>query len=161
MKILVTGGIKSGKSGFALRLAGDMSGQKLFVATAEPFDDEMKARIARHQQERDPSFTTLEEPVRLDLVSGDNIVLDDITVWLGNLQHRGMLADWESILRGVLSKAGPRMIIITNETGWGNVPSDPITRAYNRVLGEANMLLSSVCDLVYVLFAGIPVRIKG
>ncbi|TFG60650.1 MAG: bifunctional adenosylcobinamide kinase/adenosylcobinamide-phosphate guanylyltransferase [Spirochaetales bacterium] len=160
MRILITGGVKSGKSRFALKLADEHFKKKLFLATAIPFDDEMKARIARHREERDSSYTTIEEPVYLDRVRGDNIILDDITVWLGNLLHNGIEDEWETILLGFLRNCGQNAIIITNETGWGNIPADPSVRKYNRYLGTANMLLAEHCDEVYACMAGIPLKIK-
>lgn len=160
MRILVTGGVKSGKSRYALTIAERLFTEKLFIATAIPFDKEMESRIEKHKAERDNSYTTVEEPVYLDRLTGNNIILDDITVWLANLMYKNMLDNWKEILLGFLSNTGPDAVIITNETGWGNIPPDPETRRYNRTLGEANILLADRCEEVYACMAGIPLRLK-
>ena len=160
MKTLITGGVKSGKSRYALQLARERFDEKIFLATAEPLDDEMRERIAAHRAERDATFVTVEEPVEIDRVDGDNILFDDITVWLNNLFHHGREDQWREILERFL-EADRNCIIVTNETGWGNIPMDPFTRRYNRYLGAANGFTAERMDEVFLMVAGIPVRIKG
>ena len=160
MKTLITGGVKSGKSRYALKLARERFEEKIFLATAEAFDDEMKERITAHRAERDPSFVTVEEPIRIDRIEGDNVLFDDITVWLNNLFHHGREEEWREILQRFLA-AERNCIIVTNETGWGTIPMDPFTRKYNRYLGAANGFTAEHMDEVYLMVAGIPVRIKG
>jgi len=93
MKILITGGVKSGKSKYALKLARDFSGKKVFIATAEAFDEEMKEKIKKHKRDRGDRFITIEEPVNLHEVLNnidcDLAVVDCLTVWCGNLLHYG------------------------------------------------------------------------
>jgi adenosylcobinamide kinase/adenosylcobinamide-phosphate guanylyltransferase len=160
MKTLITGGVKSGKSRYALKLARERFDKKIFLATAESIDDEMKERIAAHQAERDESFVTVEEPVRIDRIDGENILFDDITVWLNNLFHNGKEDQWRELVEGFLA-ADRNCIIITNETGWGNIPMDPFTRKYNRYLGAVNGYVAERMDEVYLMVCGLPVRIKG
>ncbi|MFW5747786.1 MAG: bifunctional adenosylcobinamide kinase/adenosylcobinamide-phosphate guanylyltransferase [bacterium] len=160
MKTLITGGVKSGKSRYALKLARERFPSTIFLATGVPFDEEMEERIAAHRGERDESFVTLEEPVGIDRVEGDNIVFDDITVWLNNLFHHGREEEWRELLERFLAPER-NCIIVTNETGWGNIPMDPFTRKFNRFLGAANGLTAERTDEVYLMVAGIPVRIKG
>jgi len=160
MKTLITGGVKSGKSRYALKLARERFPTTVFLATGVPFDEEMEERIAAHRGERDESFVTVEEPVDIDRVEGDNILFDDITVWLNNLFHYGREEEWREILERFLG-ADRNCIIVTNETGWGNIPMDPFTRRYNRYLGAVNGYVAERMDEVFLTVCGIPVKVKG
>ncbi|HEX29775.1 TPA: adenosylcobinamide kinase/adenosylcobinamide phosphate guanyltransferase, partial [Candidatus Poribacteria bacterium] len=93
--ILILGGVKSGKSSFALRKALEHPEPRAFVATAEPIDEEMQARIERHRRERGDLFETFEEPLELPallkrLSQYNVVVVDCLTTWLGNLYHHRM-----------------------------------------------------------------------
>src|SRR5256714_15564613 len=89
--ILILGGARSGKSAFAERLAANSGRSVAFIATATADDDEMRERIARHRASRPREWHTLEEP--LDLAGAvlqayklaDVVLLDCITLWLGNM----------------------------------------------------------------------------
>ncbi|MGD0724538.1 MAG: bifunctional adenosylcobinamide kinase/adenosylcobinamide-phosphate guanylyltransferase [Spirochaetia bacterium] len=91
MLILVTGGSRSGKSGFALELARRFEGPRIFLATAQPFDEEMARRIAAHQRDRPAGWELREEPVRVPealagaLQSARTVIVDCVTVWIANL----------------------------------------------------------------------------
>lgn len=95
MSILVTGGARSGKSGFAERLTRKLADpqQAVYVATGQAFDDEMKARIALHRQRREEGgfrWETQEEPLDLAALldrlsgSGQAVLVDCLTLWLSN-----------------------------------------------------------------------------
>ena len=161
MIIFITGGVKSGKSAFALQLADRRFEKKTYVATAIAEDDEMRERIRLHREERDETYTTIEEPFDLDRVHGENIILDDLTVWMGNLLYKNREGEWQPILKGFLDCIDTDAIIISNETGLGNIPMDGTTRKYNRLLGEANAYTAARADQVYLMVSGIPVLIKG
>lgn len=161
MRILLTGGVKSGKSRFAVQLAEDMWEERFFLATGVAFDDEMRERIRLHREQRSGRFSTLEEPVEIDRVIRENLILDDITVWMSNLFYHKREEEWEEILQRAIEKMGRNIIVVTNETGMGNIPMDPEVRRYNRYLGGANGRLAAVMDRVYLLVSGIPVLIKG
>jgi adenosylcobinamide kinase/adenosylcobinamide-phosphate guanylyltransferase len=95
--VLVGGGVRSGKSAFALSRARALGERRLFVATAEAFDDEMRERAARHREERGAEFRTLEEPralvEALSVVDDvDVVVIDCLTLWLTNLLLGGLSA---------------------------------------------------------------------
>ncbi len=160
MSILITGGVKSGKSSLSLRLAEKWDATRYFLATAEAFDDEMREKIRIHQEERDPRFITIEEPLHIDRHVNDCLVLDCITLWMNNIFFREMTDRWGEILRNFLVSMGPNTIIVTNETGMGNIPVDPVSRQYNNALGAANKMIAGAVDEVYLMVAGIPLRAK-
>jgi adenosylcobinamide kinase/adenosylcobinamide-phosphate guanylyltransferase len=176
---LLTGGVRSGKSARALALARERSGGAgvLFVATAQAFDDEMRARIAAHKAERSPDWATLEEPIDLaealaDRLNADarceTVVLDCLTLWVSNL----LLAlpedaDAEAIVaaraRGVLEaleQANVSAIVVTNEVGLGVVPPTSLGRRYRDALGRVNQIFAAAAGEVILLVSGIDVVIK-
>ena len=161
MKILVTGGVKSGKSRYALRLASErFCGQKTFLATAVALDGEMSERIRRHQHERGSSYTTVEEPIEIHNHTTENLILDCVTLWMNNLFYHGRQDEWEEILRLFMQRLGENAVVVTNEVGWGNIPESAQVRRYNDLLGTANRVLAEGLDEVYLMAAGIPIRIK-
>ncbi|HLC18231.1 MAG TPA: bifunctional adenosylcobinamide kinase/adenosylcobinamide-phosphate guanylyltransferase [Thermodesulfobacteriota bacterium] len=167
--VFVLGGARSGKSDFALRLSDDLSGRKVFFATAEPLDDEMRLRIERHRDSRGEKWETVEEPV--DVVEGIRavdgggvVVLDCLTLWLTNLMGAG-LGDEEILSRvKALSEAcassGASIVAVSNEVGLGVVPENRLARRFGDLSGTANRLMAEAADEVYFLTAGIPVKVK-
>ena len=166
---LVTGGSRSGKSKHALDLASAYR-DKGFIATAEPTDDEMRARIERHRRERDSAFFTVEEPVNLlaalkSLPENTEVaVLDCITVWLGNLFYRGKITDGtcpeiDSFLDS-LAAPSCHLILVTNEVGMGVIPADPATRLFRDTAGSINQILADLAHEVIFTVSGIPLRVK-
>jgi adenosylcobinamide kinase/adenosylcobinamide-phosphate guanylyltransferase len=173
--ILITGGIKSGKSRHALDLALEWQFPVSFIATAEALDEEMKGRIARHREERaklaamgsnpvaDGGFITIEEPLELDravAAAGERAVVDCIPMWVNNLMYYKREDDFSRILEGFIANMR-NCIVVTNETGLGNVPFDEATRRYNLLLAEANRKIAAVADRVELLVCGIPLKVKG
>ena len=167
--VLITGGSRSGKSKHALDLA-DGHGHKGFIATAEPTDDEMRARIELHRRERDPSFFTVEEPVDLALAlkslpeNTEVVVLDCITVWLANLSYRQKIKDGtcpeiEDFLDS-LNDPPCHLIVVTNEVGMGIIPSDSATRHFRDLAGSINQKLAAKAHKVILTVSGIPLRVK-
>lgn len=169
-KILVLGGCRSGKSGHALQLAENMGRRRIFVATCVPRDAEMQARVDRHQQERDGTWTTLEVPVDLVTAIGaqahqtDVILVDCVTLWLSNLlmETQEVTAIRQRIddLAEAVAAAATAVILVSNEVGAGIVPENPLARLYRDLAGWANQTLATVCDRVDWTVAGIPVTIK-
>ena len=179
--ILIIGGARSGKSKFAQELAEKLRQPVLFVATAEPGDDEMRQRITRHQQERPATWQTLEVTTNLGshiaprIGPAQTVIIDCITLLINNiLGQRGELAD-EGINADLIEKAvmaevnelvdcihrvPADFIIVTNEVGLGLVPASNISRLYRDLLGRANQILAQHADEVYLMAAGIPVLIK-
>ena len=163
MMILITGGVKSGKSRFALKLAKGFK-KKAFIATGVPFDEEMKRRIEKHKAERGRGFGEYEEPVNLGTLlrkissKYDVIRIDCMTTWLGNLFHYKV--DLEEKVSEFIESLSGKEIIITNEVGFGIIPSDKTTREYAEELGKLNSRLASLADEVYLMVCGIEVKIK-
>ncbi len=174
MLTLLTGGIRSGKSRYALDLAGQSGrpGPNYFLATAEPLDEEMKLRITRHQEERSGHFVTVEEPLFLgkaiQKAGGEAgiILVDCLTVWVGNLMHHfesqpPRVRDEIEAFLGAVSLRGADMIFVTNEVGLGLIPQNPLARRYTDELGKLNQELAKICDEVIFMVSGIPARIKN
>jgi adenosylcobyric acid synthase len=158
--VLVLGGARSGKSRFAQKLAGPFA---TLIATAEARDEEMAERIRRHQEERPPTWETLEEP--LDLVGAlgrarhPTVVVDCLTLWVANLLERGLdpVAEALGLLEAIRS-AQKRVILVSNEVGMGIVPTNPLARRYRDLLGAVNALLAREAE-VYLMVAGRPLRL--
>jgi adenosylcobinamide kinase/adenosylcobinamide-phosphate guanylyltransferase len=168
MIMLVTGGIKSGKSRRALDIALEEwkvspEAPASFIATAEALDDEMKLRIKRHQEERrDRGFITIEEPLELDKAIAaalPRVVVDCLPLWVNNIMYYKREDDFSRLLDAAIHNMQD-CIVVTNETGLGNVPFDEVTRRYNLLLAEANRKIAAAAGRVELLISGIPVRIK-
>lgn len=170
--VLVTGGARSGKSSFALEEALKHSGKRIFIATALALDNEMKDRIRKHRAERGKEFTTIEEPLdltsRLSSLPGEVevAVVDCLTVWLGNLFHQwgnneeGVKHEVEKLI-GTLPGIHFRLILVTNEVGFGIVPENKLARRYRDMLGFLNRKIAQEAHTVYCCICGIPVCIKS
>jgi len=168
---LITGGVKSGKSTWALRYAEERGTRRLFIATATAHDDEMRARIARHQEDRGRRWVTREEPRDIagviDQLQSDYDVLliDCLTMWVSNLmtlykEKEKDIADACAHLFSVLSGTANRIVFVTNEVGMGIIPADPLSRTYQRILGRLNADIAGLSDEVFVMLSGIAQRIK-
>ena len=156
----MTGGVKSGKSRRALELAATFFPDRWFLATATPFDDEMRDRIERHKAERASSFSTIEEAIDIDIAVRPRMVVDCIPMWLNNLFFSGRETEWEPILDRFIARWPSDVVVVTNETGMGVIPADPLSRRYGIALGIANARLAAAADRVELMVAGIPLRIK-
>lgn len=178
--IMVTGGARSGKSGFAESLLLDKK-DVLYIATSIPFDDEMKDRIAKHKQSRPSCWKTLEcykgIDKQLTAESGRYILLDCLTIMVTNLMFH-YEQDWDSIsmervneiegfikdevlrLIDCVRNLGLDMVVVTNELGMGIVPSGKLSRVFRDIAGRMNQVVAKAADEVYFLVSGIPMKIK-
>jgi adenosylcobinamide kinase/adenosylcobinamide-phosphate guanylyltransferase len=165
----VTGGARSGKSRYALGIAAGYH-RPVFIATAEPFDAEMEDRIRHHREERDARFFTIEEPV--DLAGAlrrippgtDVVIIDCLTVWLGNLLHRGGAADTEGEVEGFLSALEEppcSLIVVSNEVGLGGIAISPMGRIFTDLLGRLNQEVAARAERAVMLVSGLPLVLKG
>ena len=172
---LITGGVRSGKSAWALQRANAATaGPRVFIATATPCDSEMADRIAAHRAQRGEGWQTVEEPLDLAAALGANlhaaaVVVDCCTVWLGNVWHAGD-GDGALLERAVASLCAAldvwridgrgELYVVTNEVGWGIVPLDEKVRLYRDCIGTANQRMAACADRVVLVVAGIAVTIK-
>ena len=177
-RTLILGGARSGKSWYALELGKGLSEDRVFVATAQGFDEGMRERIARHRADRDESWRTLEEHVEISEVierecrEGRVVVLDCLTLWLNNLMlaDRDVESDIERLVESLegltvpppnpLLKEG-ELILVSNEIGLGLVPDTELGREFRDLHGRMNQRVASVCDRVLFMVAGLPVGVKG
>ncbi|HJU05753.1 MAG TPA: bifunctional adenosylcobinamide kinase/adenosylcobinamide-phosphate guanylyltransferase [Nitrospiraceae bacterium] len=167
--ILVIGGASSGKSRVALELAGTEE-KRAFVATGQALDDEMAERISRHRATRDAGWDTAEVPIELIAWFEDKganyrtIVLDCVTLWLANLQGRGVsnrdVPPRVSALVQAIRRTAARVVVVTNELGLGLVPADARSRRFREMAGQTNQHLACEADEVYMVLSGLPVRLK-
>jgi adenosylcobinamide kinase/adenosylcobinamide-phosphate guanylyltransferase len=166
--VLIGGGVRSGKSAFALAYARRLGPRRLFLATAEAGDDEMRARIDRHRLERGAEFETREEPRQLPaalaVVPADTVVLVDcLTIWLSNLLLHGIptreiLAEVDDLVRCAADRGGPTLVV-TNEVGMGVVPETPLGRAFRDLAGLAHQRLAGAADETYAALLGVVLRL--
>lgn len=167
--ILIGGGVRSGKSAFALVRARELGARRAFVATGEALDDEMRVRVARHREERGGDFRTLEAPraVREAVESihdEDVVVIDCLTLWLTNLLVDGLgegaIDARVEELATVLEKRRLSAIVVTNEVGLGIVPDNALARRFRDVTGRAHQRLGRGADEVYFAAMGQLLRFK-
>jgi adenosylcobinamide kinase / adenosylcobinamide-phosphate guanylyltransferase len=161
---LITGGARSGKTSYALKgVDGIVS--CTYIATAELLDDEMRERAARHRQERDGRWHTIEEPFevasRVRELSG-LVVVDCLTLWLSNwmLRDETQVQPQIDALCSALRAAQCQIRAITNEVGSSIVPEHPLTRRFRDWSGLMNQRVAAAADSVYLMVCGIPTRVK-
>ncbi|MFW6237549.1 MAG: bifunctional adenosylcobinamide kinase/adenosylcobinamide-phosphate guanylyltransferase [Desulfosudaceae bacterium] len=170
--MLVTGGCRSGKSAYAQRAAEQMAvTDRYFLATCQPADEEMRQRVARHQQDRGEQWQTREcpldiEPVLRDMENDQAVVLVDcLTLWMSNLL--AVTEDPAKIERRVaglveaVDQTVASVILVSNEVGCGIVPENRLARRFRDLAGRINQRAAARADRVVLCVSGIPVTIKG
>jgi adenosylcobinamide kinase / adenosylcobinamide-phosphate guanylyltransferase len=175
--IFLLGGARSGKSSTAERMARVLGGDSvLYVATAEAFDDEMRAAIAKHQADRPSSWQTLEAPLRIGGALVNRalpavVLIDCITLLASNaLLSLPEECTQEQANAAVMQEVTPLLdiqrdsesvwLLVSNEVGMGIVPPYRLGRLYRNALGRANQAIATAADEVYLLVAGIPWKLK-
>ena len=165
MLVVLTGGARSGKSVAATSAAADSSTPVVFIATAEPRDDDMAGRIDRHRAERPPEWTTVEAP--RDLLSAvesvepaATVIIDCLALWVTNLMLQdpapanGEVADQAELLAARLQDRPGTALVVTNEVGSGVVPATPLGRDFRDLLGVVNQTMVRAADAAYLVVAG-------
>lgn len=166
--ILVTGGQRSGKSGYAQRLALELSENPVYLATSRVWDDEYRLRIERHQRDRGPQWTNIEEEKFLSRhsLSGQVIVIDCLTLWATNFFFDNG-SNVEQSLREIkeeferFTQQEATFIFVTNELGMGGVSENAVQRHFTDMQGWMNQYVAKKADKVVLMVAGIPVVVKG
>jgi adenosylcobinamide kinase / adenosylcobinamide-phosphate guanylyltransferase len=174
--ILVTGGCRSGKSNYAQKIAESDPGTKTFIATCPCLDEEMAERIRKHKKARNSSWFTVEETLdlagALSLSAASPVILVDcLTLWINNLlydadvqgrefREEDMVRQCRKVLDSCSLISG-KVIFVTNETGMGIVPADPLTRRFRDIAGRCNQSIAEKADSVVFMVSGIPLTVKG
>ncbi len=179
--ILLIGGARSGKSHFARELGLRSAQPVLFVATAVAGDEEMRQRIEDHRKARPATWGTLEvtthvgSKISQGIGEAQTVIVDCITLLVNNIFSQysdpaGELIDVPLIEKEVMAEidelvdcinqVNTNFIIVSNEVGLGLVPDTRIGRLYRDLLGRANQVLAQCADEIYLMAAGMPVRIK-
>ncbi len=170
MKMLVIGGVRSGKSRYAREISESLARERIFIATAIPHDPDMNARIERHRSERRDGWTTIEEPVKIAhlLGSGPVVLVDCLTLWLTNLmmdrsdqtQHSlDSYPEFDELAACVTATTG-HLVMVINDVGGGVHAMTPLGRRFQDLSGFLAQHMASVCDRVVLMCAGIPMQVK-
>lgn len=165
--IVVTGGQRSGKSGYAQRKAKELSPNPVYAATSRIWDEEHRRRIERHQRDRGEEWETVEEEkylYRHDF-SGRVVVVDCVTLWCTNFffDSGGLVEESLDELKKTfdeLVRQDAVFIFVTNEIGCGGMPENPVQRKFTDLQGWVNQYIASKADEVEWMVSGIPVTIK-
>ncbi|MEM7378892.1 MAG: bifunctional adenosylcobinamide kinase/adenosylcobinamide-phosphate guanylyltransferase [Pseudomonadota bacterium] len=170
MKTLILGGVRSGKSALAERLAEAHGGPVTVIATATAFDDEMQARIDAHRATRPATWRTVEAPVELPdalraASAADTLVLVDcLTLWLTNLLIAEPPADLDAAhdaLLDALASAPGDTVLVSNENSFGVTPDNRLSRAVLDTAGRLHQRIAARADRVALAVAGLPLTLKG
>jgi adenosylcobinamide kinase/adenosylcobinamide-phosphate guanylyltransferase len=165
---LVLGGARSGKSSHAESICLATGLTPIYVATSQPYDQEMAERVARHRTDRDPRWMTVEEPLALaeclqTQTAPDRIVLVEcLTLWLTNLMMAGrdVVAASEELVQVLPALAGP-VVFVSNEVGQGVVPANAMARAFVDHAGRLHQRIAAIATTVTLVVAGLPLELKG
>jgi len=165
---LVLGGARSGKSRYAETLITRAASAATYIATAEPGDAEMAARISEHRARRGRFWRTVEEPLDLAGAIGVQaapdrpILVDCLTLWLSNLLLAGHVIEYDSeILCSALRDAAGPVVLVANEVGLGLVPETALGRQFRDAAGRLNQQVAAIADRVVFVAAGLPLMLKG
>ena len=165
--ILITGGIRSGKSAYAEKLALSLAPNPVYMATAHVWDEEFRQRVIRHQQARGPEWTNIEEEKYLSkhLVEGRVVLIDCVTLWCTNYFFES-----ESKVQEALEKVQKEFdlfvnqdatfIFVTNEIGLGGTSENELQRKFADMQGWMNQYIATLADEVTLMVSGIPIKVK-
>ncbi|WP_166359023.1 bifunctional adenosylcobinamide kinase/adenosylcobinamide-phosphate guanylyltransferase [Pseudomonas akapageensis] len=167
---LILGGARSGKSRLAEKLASESALAVTYIATSEPLDGEMSARVQMHRERRPSHWALVEEPLALARVLRENasaercLLVDCLTLWMTNLLLQDdpqRLADERQALLDCLDELPGEIILVSNETGMGVVPLGELTRRFVDESGWLHQAIAERCQRVVLTVAGLPLTLKG
>ena len=166
----ILGGVRSGKSSYALALAKKGKKKTAFIATCQALDQEMSERIKLHRRARPGDWRTFEEAYD---VSGllhrigakfEIILIDCVTILISNLMLRGLSEDAirkeVNDILAALNKKKAKVIIVSNEVGLGIVPRNKLARDFRDLAGQVNQIIAKKADAVFFMAAGLPLKVK-
>ena len=160
MLTLVLGGARSGKSAVAERLAAEAGPDVIYVATGVVTDDDMAARIAAHQQRRDPSWTTVEAADDLvALIAGladRPALVDSLGAWVARVD--GFTVDVAGLVAALRARPAPT-VVVSEEVGLGVHPETDVGRRWRDALGDVNRAVADAADDVLLVVAGRVLRL--
>jgi adenosylcobinamide kinase/adenosylcobinamide-phosphate guanylyltransferase len=163
----VLGGAASGKSLYAESLVTDTGAPRVYIATGEAWDEEMRAKIAAHVDQRGPGWRTIEAPLdvapALASVAADEVaLLDCATMWMSNqmLAENDLDAETARLLDALAACKG-KLVVVSNEVGMGIVPENALARRFRDVQGRLNKRLAAAADTVLFVAAGLPLTLKA
>ena len=165
---LILGGARSGKSLLAERLARGTGREATYVATATAGDEEMRARIRRHREQRGAGWRLVEEPlavaeaIRREAGAGRAVLVDCLTLWLSNLMfaERDVEAETGRLIEAAAGAPGP-VLLVSNEVGMGLVPDTPLGRRFRDAQGRLNQAVAAAVPRVVFVAAGLPIELKA
>jgi adenosylcobinamide kinase/adenosylcobinamide-phosphate guanylyltransferase len=164
---LVLGGASSGKSAYAENLILDTGLAPVYIATAQVFDDEMAAKISRHQDMRGTNWHTIEAPLAvadalINVTHKQAVLLDCATLWLTNviLGEHDLDQRTAELITALTSCDGP-VVVVSNEVGQGIVPDNALARKFRNAQGALNQAIAAEADQVIAVMAGLPLTLKG
>ena len=165
--VLVLGGARSGKSAYAEKLVTESGLAATYIATAEPGDEEMQARIAEHRARRGAAWRTVEAPLNLEEAlteaagAGRAVLVDCLTLWISNLMLESEDVEARGkLLADVTRKASGLRVIVSNEVGLGVVPDNALARRFRDAQGRLNQKMAEIAGRVVFMAAGLPLVMK-
>ncbi len=182
--IYITGGARSGKSLFAENMIKEKYKNKIYLATAIPFDDEMKDRIEKHKKQRGRNWKTIEhyknlsEILKSHIEGYDVVLLDCVTNMVTNFMVLEDEYDWDKITMPEVDKIRKKiineveslisfikennidMVAVSNEIGLGLVPSTPLGRHFRDIGGKINQIIAQASDEAYLVVSGLNIKLK-
>lgn len=177
--VLVTGGVRSGKSRFAEQLVSSFGGTVTYLATSVAVDDEMEVRIAKHQAQRPSEWRTFESPTDLTVALGSaqNVLVECLGIWsanhlieLGSDEEAGWwdrvfelearLAESLALFLAGMRRNDQNVVLVTNEVGYGVHPPTTLGRAFQDLLGRLNQTAAGLADDVFLVVTGLPINVK-
>jgi adenosylcobinamide kinase / adenosylcobinamide-phosphate guanylyltransferase len=161
------GGARSGKSAYAERLISAHPAPWTYIATAQIYDEEMRARVAAHVARRGREWRTIEAPQDLPQAiraapAAHPLLVDCLTLWLSNrlLGEADLAADRQALVAALATRRAPT-VVVSSEVGLGIVPDNALARAFRDAAGETHQAVARIAARVALVVAGYAVMAKG